>query len=108
MGNIPFTVASQGNSEWWLLILQVHEVTSTDLYGSAFVVLLGYAVQWGIMSQKIKTLEATVRDLTKTVAERILPRQEYENRHKDLQDRVKSLEDTAFLRSRRFPRETEG
>ena len=75
------------------------------------MVLLGYAVQWGIQRQKTKGLEGMVEELKQsilelreTIQERILPRQEYENRHKDLQNRVERLEQNEFLRSRRFTR----
>lgn len=94
------------------MLAQVHEVTNTDFYGAAFLAALawlgGFVLQWGMAKQQFRDFGRRIDTLETTVAERILPRQEYEVRHKDLQARLDRLETNEFLRSRRFPREEHG
>lgn len=93
-----------------VLLAQFSEgISHTDFYAGMLLVLLGYAVQWGIQRQKTKGLEQAVeqlrdsiRELKETVNDRILPRHEYESRHKDLQNRLQRLEDKEFMRGRRW------
>ena len=95
-----------------MFLLQVHEVTNTEIYGAIFLTICSwialFLLQWGGMREFKKDVSRRLTILESTVADRILPRKEYENRHEDLQNRVKRLEDTEFLRARRYNRETPG
>lgn len=87
-----------------MVLLQVHEVTDTSLYGGIFLAVLGwfglFLLQWGAMREFKRYVTQELGELKKTVAERILPRQEYENRHHDLTNRVERLEQNEFLKGR--------
>lgn len=106
------------------MLLQTHDaaiqlaegISHTDFYGGLFVFLVLSAAQFFVQKGRsdkqaeyfqaaIAEIKLDIKGLNDTIAERILPRQEYENRHEDLQRRVESLENTAFLRGRRFYRE---
>lgn len=93
-----------------MMLLQAHEVTSSDIYLTLFLAgvawLAQFFIQWGVARQQFRDFGRRIDALEGTLADRILPRQEYENRHKDLQARLQRLEDADFLRSnRRFNRE---
>lgn len=92
-----------------MVALQVHEVTNTEVYGAIFLTICSwialFLLQWGGMREFKKDVSRRLLALETIVNERILPRQEYESRHDDLQNRVKRLEDTEFLRARRYNRE---
>ncbi len=85
-------------------------ISHSDFYGGLFLLLIvqigTFVFSWGKTKEQMKNFGERIAVLERTVAERILPRAEYENRHKDLQGRVETLEQIAFMRSRQHPRET--
>src|SRR5690348_13896641 len=99
------------------MLVQLGEgISHTDFFGGLFGLLLlsvaQFFISWGRSNEQAKNFAASIaeikvdlKELKETVALRILPRQEYENRHLDLQRRLDTLENTAFLRGRSRSRE---